>query len=593
MNVNGRLKLIKPVQRIQIWYAFLVFLFGIFLVRLFYLQIIRHEHYKQSAMSSQLKSYEITPTRGIIKAHNGATSTIPLVLNQKLFTIYADPSLIKSKYLERDAATLASVLGGDIKSYQQKLQTKNTRYVVLARKITEAQKTDLLKHKYAGIGATEQQYRTYPNGAMAAQILGFVNAENKGVYGVEQALNKQLTGKPGKLKAVTDVNGVPLAANTENILEQPQAGTDVVLTLEMSMQKQLETILQQGLKNAKSDSGSAVILDPTTGAVKAMANFPSYDPANYASVEDARLFGNAAVDTPLEIGSTMKPLTMAAALNSGAVGIDTAYYDPAKFKIDGYTITNIEEDGGAGTKNMHELLNLSLNTGATWLLMRMGGSENEITKKGREVWYNYMHDRFRLGQETGIEQGYESTGVVPKPNDGFGLGITYANTAFGQGMMATVLQLGGAYSAALNGGTYYRPHLVDQIISADGTVKNTKPEAVVTNVVTPKVSQELQELMEYVVSHHYFKRGFDQNVYSVGGKTGTAQIAKPGGGYLENDYNGTYAGFVGGDSPQYVIVVVVNKPKIAGYAGSQAAQPIFGDLAHMLIDNFNVTPKGQ
>ncbi|HET8671821.1 MAG TPA: penicillin-binding transpeptidase domain-containing protein, partial [Candidatus Saccharimonadales bacterium] len=199
--------------------------------------------------------------------------------------------------------------------------------------------------------------------------------------------------------------------------------------------------------------------------------------------------------------------------------------------------------------------------------------------------------RFMFGTETGVEQGYEAEGSVPHPNEGYARDLTYANTAFGQAMTATPLQMAAAYSAMLNGGTYYKPQLVDYTITSDGRVKDKKPEIIRRGVVAPRVSEAMQPLLEYVVDKHYFKIKFDQKTYSVGGKTGTAEIAKPEGGYYADQYNGTYVGFVGGNSPQYIISIRVDKPRIPGYAGSQAAQPIFGDLAHMLLDKFNVTPK--
>ncbi|HSD55591.1 MAG TPA: penicillin-binding protein 2, partial [Candidatus Saccharimonadales bacterium] len=381
-------------------------------------------------------------------------------------------------------------------------------------------------------------------------------------------------------------------ANTDNILKDATPGSDVVLTIDVAMQKQLEDLLKAGLERAKSGQGSAIIMDPDTGAIKAMANWPTYDPSNYGDVEDANTFNNASVSHPIEVGSVMKPLTMAAALDQGAVQTNTTYYDPAKFKIDDFTITNIEEDGGPGTKSMADLLNLSLNTGATWLLMRMSGNGDHITKEGRDKWYEYMANHFMFGKPTGIEQTFDAEGAVPDPDKGYARDLTYANTSFGQAMTATPLQMAAAYSAVLNGGTYYKPRLVDSYISPEGKVTNKKPEVVRTDVVSQTVSDELQPLLEYVVDKHSFSRKFDQSTYSVGGKTGTAQIADhDNGGYLADEFNGTYLGFVGGDKPQYVIAVSVIKPKIKGYAGSQAAQPIFGDIAHMLIDKFNVTPK--
>jgi cell division protein FtsI/penicillin-binding protein 2 len=269
-----------------------------------------------------------------------------------------------------------------------------------------------------------------------------------------------------------------------------------------------------------------------------------------------------------------------------------AYYDPSHWLLDGHQITNIEEDGGAGTHSIAEILNLSINTGATWMLMQMGGQTGTVNQKARDRWHDYMVNHYQLGKVTGIEQGYEAAGTIPSPRKGYALGLTYANTAFGQAMTATPLQMAAALSSVLNGGTYYRPHLVDSFTDGAGRLHVKQAEVVRKNVVSPRVSGQLQSLMEFVVAHHSFSPGFSSD-YSVGGKTGTAQIADPAGGYYANRYNGTYLGFVGGDKPQYVIAVRVNEPHVGGYAGTAAAQPIFGSLAHMLINDFNVNPKAQ
>jgi len=564
----------------------------IFGVRIFYLQIIQHEHYRLAALADQFKEYQIAPTRGLIKAHDG-DAIVPIVLNQRLYTVYADPSLVKEA--DEAAETLAATLGGKTGDYIDKLRTEKTRYVVIAKKVTEEQKQEILKHKYAGIGAQDQYYRIYPNGTLGSQLLGFVNNDGQGTYGIEQALDVELKGVPGQLKAVTDVNGVPLAANRDNVLIAPEPGKDVVLTIDLAMQKQLETILKNGLDKAKSGSGSALIIDPRDGAIKAMANYPTYDPSNYGAVEDANLFNNSAVSSSLEVGSIMKPLTAAAALNLGAIKADTTYFDPAQWPVDDRKITNIEEDGGAARRSVQDILSLSLNTGATWFLMQMSEQgKTEITKSGRERWHDYMVNHFRFGKPTGIEQGYEDSGYVPDPNEGFGLNLTYANTAFGQGMQATPLQMAGAFSAIVNGGTYYQPRLIDMTISGEGKSDVKAPIVSGQNVVSPSTSADMRRLLEGVIaSKTYIRPAFNLKQYSVGGKTGTAEIAKPGGGYHEHEFNGTYLGFVGGDMPQYVIAIRVNQPKIGGYAGTAAAQPIFVELAHMLIDDFGVTPRGH
>lgn len=577
---------ISSIKRVHIWYAVIILIFVVFAIRLFYLQVIRHDHYKTAAQSDQYKEYKIDAPRGVIKAHDG-DKVIPIVLNHQLFTVYADPELIKDP--TKAASAVSETIGGSAEQYKDAIDGGG-RYAILAKKVDKDRVGALLKKKLAGVGAQAQEYRTYPQGSLAAQVLGFVDDAGDGKYGLEQALNKKLKGIPGELKAVTDIKGVPLAASEDNVRIPAKPGSDVVLTLDIGMQKQAEKLLKEGLEYARSESGSVIILEAKTSAVKAMASYPTYDPARYAEVEDASVFNNLAVTDALEVGSVMKPLTAAAALDKGVVNADTTYYDPRQYKIDDNTVRNIEEDGGAGTKSVTDILNLSLNTGATWLLMQMGGGE--LNKQGREVWHDYMTNNFRFGKKTGIEQGYEAEGVIPSPTKGYGLNIVYANTSFGQAMTATMLQMAGAFAATMNGGTYNQPHLVESYVAGNGDVQKNKPKVFSDSVVKPHVSKDLQTMMEYVVDKHRFARKFSDD-YSVGGKTGTAQIAKPTGGYYENEYNGTYVGFVGGDEAEYIIAVAVNKPKIPGYAGSQAAQPLFGTVAHMLIDNFNVTTKSN
>ncbi len=578
-------------RRLNIWYVLLIFILGAFVARLFYLQIVKHDHYRQAALSGQLKEYEIPADRGQIQAYENG-NLVPLVLNQKLYTLFADPAFVKDT--SAGSAKLAVITKGSAQDYAKAMKTPNTRYVVLAKRLSEAQNKAITNLRLAGVGTQGQNYRIYPQGSLAAQLLGFVNDEGQGKYGIEQYLEKTLSGTPGELKAITDAAGVPLAASRDNVQINPKNGSDTVLTIDVSMQKQLENILATGLRRASSNSGCALIIDPNNGAVKAMANWPAYDPAKFYKVSDAKLFNNDCVSSPLEVGSAMKSLTASAALDLGVIKQNTSYYDPSHWKLDGHEVTNIEEDGGAGTHNIADILNLSINTGATWMLMRMGGETGVVNRQARERWHDYMTNHFQLGKPTGIEQGYEAAGYIPDPNNGYGLQLAYANTAFGQAMTATMLQMAAALSSVVNGGTYYQPRLVDSLISSAGGDEVMKAKIAKSHVVSPAVGKSIRSLLDYAVRQHYLN-GFNYlnfpSTYEVGGKTGTAQIANPSGGYYANRYNGTYIGFVGGAKPQYVIAVRVNEPHISGYAGSGAAQPIFSDLAHMLINNFNVTPK--
>lgn len=566
---------------------------GIFVVRLFYIQIIKYGYYHAAALSDQQKEYQIPATRGIIEAHQG-NSIVPIVLNQELYTLFVDPTLVHQP--KKVAATIAGVIGGSASNYQQEMQIKGTRYVVLARKLTKAQSSQILAYKYPGVGTQGQDYRSYPDGDLASQTLGFVNNNGQGEYGLEQALNSELAGTPGKLKAITDANGVPLAAVPGNIDRAPIPGDNIITTLNMGIQAQMEQILKSEYKKTKSQRVSALVMDPYNGQVVAMANYPTYNPANYSAVSNPSVFQNGVVDDDIEPGSSMKTLTTSAALNLGAITPNESFYDPAHWVIDGFNITDIKQDGGAREQNIASILALSLNTGATWMLMQMshpGGTQ--ITGHGIDAWYNYMTNHFRLGRITGIQQGYESPGYVPPPNLADpSIDLRYANTAFGQGVQLTAIQLGAALSSVLNGGTYYQPTLVDATVKPDGTVVKFKPKVLEKNVVKPNIGPELVPLMQNVVKAYlqggFYFMNFPSN-YMVGGKTGTAQVAQPGGGYYANIYNGTYVGFVGQGKPQYVIVVYNIKPNIPGYAGSYGGQPIFADLVHMLINDGYITPN--
>lgn len=581
-------QVLAPITRIKIWYALLLIMTGVFVVRLFYLQVIRHDHYQQAALRGQLKQYEIEPERGVITAHNGSDTT-PIVLNQTLYTLYADPQFIKDA--PKTALALQKAVGGDAGEYEEKMQRKS-RYEILAKKLTKEQHETIQKLKLKGVGTQQTNYRTYPQGQLAAQLLGFVNDEGKGQYGLEEALDAELKGKTGRLKAITDAQGVPLAANKDNIIINPEAGRQVLLTIDLGMQQQLEDILKQQLEDTKASLSSAVIIDVNTGAVKAMANYPTYSPAEFTKVTDQALFKNSVVTDAFEVGSIMKTLTAAAALDQGVVSKNTSYYDPASFKVDDAVVRNIEEDGGPGTKTLADILQLSLNTGATWLLMQMGGGQ--INQKARVAWHDYLVNHYQFGKPTGIEQSGEGSGVVPDPVNGYGLNIQFANTSFGQGQTETILQMAAALASVVNGGTYYQPHLVDAYVRVDGSLEKQEPKVVRKDVVKASVSKDIQEFMAYTLQKNKINYGTRElrPEYLYGGKTGTAQISRPEGGYYEDRFEGTFLGFIGGDSPQYAIAIRVREPRnISGYAGAKAAAPIYFKLVDMLINNFGVKPK--
>jgi cell division protein FtsI (penicillin-binding protein 3) len=572
-NSNG----VNEILRVRFWYALLLLVCCLFLIRLFQLQIIKHDHYRAEALSGQLKQYEIPAKRGVIEAYNGE-DTVPIVLNETKYLLFADPVYITNP--EDAAAELKEILGGDEAGFVELMKTPDTRYVVMAKNLDEPTKEKIEQLELKGIGLRPVELRTYPQGQLASQLLGFVNDDGEGRYGVEQALDEVLSGTPGQLRAITDVRGIPLASNRENTLVEPQDGQRITLTIDIGMQQNLEDILKEGLKRAIAQRGSAVVLDVKDGSIKAMANYPTYNPERFREVSDIEVFNNPVVSEALEIGSVMKPLTVAAAIDAGAVSRNSTYNDVGAVRVDGATITNAEAE--TGLTSIQDILYMSMNTGTTWLLSQMGGGA--INEQARTTWHRYMTEHFRFGKNTGVEQGFESAGLVPDPIVGDGLNIRYANTSFGQGMMATPLQLAAAMAAVVNGGNYYQPSLLSAKIAEDGQQVAQAPNLLKTEVVSQESSRSVIEFMEKIVTD--FVPDAAREGYSIGGKTGTAEIARAEGGYYEGRYNGMYVGFVGQDKPEYVIVVKVEDPKIAGYAGSRAASPIFADIVNMIIDNY-------
>ncbi len=576
--------LTSPSKRAQIIYGLLLLVCAVFIVRLFYLQVIRHDYYSSAASDYQLKGYQIPAERGIIYAQNGSEKTA-LVLNEIKYTLFADPIYIKDA--NKSAIDLAKITNGDANNYLELLKTPETRYVVLAKKLSTEQHKEVMKLDILGVGTREETYRTYPQGQLASQLLGFVNEEGEGQYGIEQSLQNSIAGQPGELKAITDAKGVPLVTNPDNVLVEPKKGEAVTLTIDIGMQRQAEELLKAGLERSESKSGSVVIIDPNSGSIKAMANYPTYDPSKIADVTNIADLSNPVVTSPLEVGSVMKALTAGAAIDQEVVSSGTAFYDAGFVMVGDRKITNVRSS--VGTQTVESTLVNSLNTGAVWLLKQIG--RGEINERARLTWHDYMTKRYFLGEPTGVEQAGEAGGFIPKPEDNDqGINVTYANTAFGQGLTATPLQMAAAFSSIVNGGTYYQPTLIHSTKNIDGTEEIKQPVVKKENVISSSASNEMITLLERVVRQNIASA--TREGYRIGGKTGTAEFTNPDNGeYYKDRFNGTYMGFVGGDKPEYVIFVRVNEPKIPGFAGSAAAAPLFRDLSNMLLDNFGVTPK--
>lgn len=566
-------------SRVRILSGILTVTVALIVVRLFQLQVIDHQKYRQLAYQEQVKKLTIPAHRGLIYALDHQTPA-PLVMNETVYTMFVDPQVVKD-----DKAVLAALVGLNqdliIGNPTEKLTQKNTRYQVLARGLSRQQAEAIKAKKLTGIGFQAVSRRIYPEGALASQVLGFVNA-NGGQYGVEGKLDKRLTGENGVLEAVTDISDVPLTVGEKYTNIPARNGDNLVLSIDRNIQSQVEKILKAGLEKVGADNGSALVMNPQTGQIMAMVNYPSYSVAEFNKVKDVALFNNATVDRPYEAGSVIKVFTVAMGINEGKITPQTVFYNQDTVKVGDRTIKNAYK-GKIGNITMQDALQYSLNTGMVNIISRLGGGN--IDRSARNIIYNYFHDRFRLGQKTNVELP-ETAGIIIPPTEVEGNAVRYSNMSFGQGMDVTMVQVAAGFSAIINGGVYYQPTVLAGTVE-NGIFKAQAPKVIDEQVVKNTTSTQVRQMLTEARRLYY--KNVDRAGYEIGGKTGTSEKIVDG-KYVENQTIATYLGYGGTNRPKYVIMIRVDG-KGKYLAGNTDAAPIFTDISNWLIDYLKLYPK--
>ena len=563
----------------------------IFVVRLFYLQIIKHDYYVNQANAEQVKKLTVKANRGqIYGLSNGGP--IPLVMNQTVYTVYADPTTITKNEESKVISSIESIAGGNAKSNLASLiEDKKSRYQILATDLTLDQATKLKSKDLSGVGFQKAIKRVYPEGALASQTLGFVNSNGEGQYGVEGALNSELEGKDGILQSVTDVKDVPLTIGNNNVKKAAVDGKNVVLTIDGNVQSYVEKVLSEEMPKVGANDASVIVMNPNNGQIYAMANSPSFDVSNYTNTKDVSTFANKVVSYPFEPASVMKTYVMATALNEGVITPSSTYNNVDSITVDGTKIVNAAL-GHRGILTMQDVLDWSLNTGSVTVAERLGGSTTTVDQKARETMYDYYYNKLGLGRYTGVEVAGEAQGTVVKPNTGDGDGVRYSNMSFGQGLDVTMVQVVAGFSAIINGGSYYKPTVVAGEVNSNGDYKANKVEPIKTNIVKQSTSDYLKTMLQKARSSAPFLTTEDKKGYIIGGKTGTAQTIENG-KYVFNQTDGTYLGFgaTSDNKPQYVIMVRVSA-KNKQLEGGDNANPIFSKIARYMVDYLRL-PAGN
>lgn len=563
-----------PNWRIYGLVFFIFLVVGIVVFRLYNLQIVSHAYYEVLAADQHTIFKKLVPERGEIylKDKNGI---YPAAVNKETQMAYAVPRDVENP--EEAAGILAPILQIEKAVLKEKLDDPNDIYEILKHRLSDEEIQKIKDVNLKGIRLSDEEYRYYPSGELASHILGFVGWNGNifsGRYGLESYWEKALKGEEGNIFQSRDSQGRWIAVGQKEVREAKN-GDSLVLTVDRIIQFETEKLLKSAVEKYRADAGSIIIMEPDTGKILAMANYPSFEPNNYSQVEDIALYKNSAISDAYECGSVFKTITLAAGLDSGKISPETTFVDTGSVQEAGYTIKNSDLKA-YGVQTMSQLLEKSLNTGAIFV-------EKQI---GNKNFYDYLK-RFGFGEPTGIDTAGETSGNL-KSLENLKIDINYFTAAFGQGLSVTPIQLVSAYNAIANGGVLMKPQIVEKIIHADESEEDIQPKEV-RRVLTEKTALQTSQLLRNVVVLGHGKKA-DVPGYLVGGKTGTAQVASSNSrGYEEGKSIGSFAGFAPLNNPRFTVLVKIDNPKDVQWAESSAA-PTFGEMMKFLLEYYNIEP---
>ncbi len=545
-------------------------LIGVSLVgRLYQKSILDHTSSVKAASSQYAFRQEVIGRRGDILFYDAAVDRFfPVAQNEKRYQVLVVPKNIKNK--QKAATDLAKLLALDESKLLEVINSDKKYAPPIKRRLNRTEADKVADLKIEGVFIQPESVRIYPEQSLASQLVGFVNAEDKGNYGIEGTYDSILRGSSGYKIGEKDNKGHLISLEDEVAAKN---GADIVLTIDRDIQHYVEQALAKSLETYQADSGSVVIVEPKTGAIIAMASLPSYNPNEFNKVEDAAKFVNPAVASVWEPGSIAKPLVMALAIDKGLIEPDTKETFGASVKVLNHEIFTAEKKA-FGEQTMTQVLENSDNVGMVWISNKLGNQDEYDGLK-----------KFGIGQVPEIKLQNVVGGSLPGIKTWTDL--ARANMSFGHGFSSTPLQMALAYAALANDGKLMAPYVVSQVRDESGVLAKTEPK-VVSQVVTPDTAHKLTDMLESVVIHGHAKRAGVAG-FRVGGKTGTAQVPDPTGGYYEDRHIGSLAGYFPLSDPQYAMVVKLDQPKTVKFAESSAG-PTFGDIAKWILLHKQIKP---
>ncbi|MFD1777797.1 stage V sporulation protein D [Fredinandcohnia salidurans] len=543
---------------IVLFIGFLLFL--IIDVRLGYVQFFVGEKLTALAKDSWSRDIPFEPERGKILDRND----VVLATNQSAPTVLVVPRQIENP--AEAAEKLAAVLNmSKEKAFKKISQNESKVYInPEGRKISHEKANEVRALGIKGVYIAEDSKRHYPFGSYLSHVLGFAGIDNQGLTGLEKSYDEELKGEKGSVQFYSDAKGRRMPDIADDYTP-PKDGLDLRLTIDTKIQ----TVIERELDNAEAqynpDGIIAIAMNPNNGEILGMSSRPDFDPANFRNVPQEVYNRNLPVWSTYEPGSTFKIITLAASLEEGKVNLKNDHFtDPGFAKVGGATL-KCWKRGGHGHQTFLEVVQNSCNPG----FVELG------TRLGKDTLFTYIKN-FGFGQKTGIDLQGEGTGILFKPEN---VGpVELATTAFGQGVAVTPIQQVTAVAAAVNGGTLYKPYVAKEWVDpiTGQVVKRNEPEAV-RSVISKETSEQVRFALENVVAKGSGGGAYVDG-YRVGGKTGTAQKSKKGGGYLQNNHIVSFIGFAPADDPQIVVYIAVDNPKGTVQFGGVVAAPIVGNI---------------
>lgn len=555
-------------KRIRIILIVIILCFVLIIGKVFYIQVISYDKLNSLATSLWSRNLEIGAERGKIITSDNVTVADNLTTVSLVFV----PNQIKNK--EEVSINISKILGVDRKVIDEHLYKKSSieRVHPEGRQLSYEVADAIAKLNYEGVYLLKEAKRYYPYDSLLAHSIGYVGIDNQGLSGLELEYDKYLTGESGAIKYYSDAKGQKL--NISSVYEQPANGMNLYLTVNFDIQESIERELDNAMTKYNADGSWAIAMNPNTGEILGIASKPSFSPSNYQDYSIEEINRNLAIWASYEPGSTFKIITVASSLEEHTVDLlNDTFYDSGSVNVDGARI-KCWKHGGHGAQTFLQVIQNSCNTGFVELGNRLG----------KEKLFSYIN-KFGFGKKTGIDLNGEATGILfPLSKVG---PVELATTAFGQGVSVTAIQQITAVSAAINGGSLYKPYIVKRIVepNTNEIIKENHPQKV-RQVISADSSVQVRNALETVVAYGTGRNAYIDG-YRVGGKTGTAQKVKDG-IYMSGNYIVSFIGFLPADNPQVIVYVAIDNPKgITQYGGTVAA-PIAKNILTDAISALNI-----